>query len=145
MEINLLNTSHGLIPMYDEDYDEKKKLKIGAIYKVKIKVARNILLHRKYFALINLAWEYQNENIQKLYNNSIEAFRKTIEIAAGHFEPIWNIKANEWQQAPKSISFDTMDNLEFQTLYENVKNVIYTHYLREISQEEFNKVLESFE
>ena len=145
MEINLLNTSHGLIPMYDEDYDEKKKLKIGAIYKVKIKVARNILLHKKYFSLINLTWEYQNENIQKLYNNNIEAFRKTIEIAAGHFDPIWNIKANEWQQAPKSISFDTMDDLAFQTLYENVKNVIYQLYLNGISQEEFNKILESFE
>ena len=145
MEINLLNTSHGLIPMYDEDYDEKKKLKIGTVYVVKIKVARNILFHRKYFALINLAWEYQTEEKQQLYNNNIEGFRKTIEIAAGYYTPIYNETTKEYIQAPISIAFDTMDNIAFQALYESVKNVIYQLYLNGISQEEFNKVLESFE
>ena len=35
MEIRLLNTPSGLKPLYDEDYDQKKKLKIGEIYKAK--------------------------------------------------------------------------------------------------------------
>jgi hypothetical protein len=32
MKILLNNTLHGLIPVYDKDFDEKKKLKIGSIY-----------------------------------------------------------------------------------------------------------------
>ena len=145
MKLYLIKTNEGFKCCTDQDQEVRSKLKLGQVYEVSIKVARNYKFHKKYFALINLTWEYQNENIQQLYNNNIEAFRKTIEIAAGHFEPIWNIKANEWQQAPKSISFATMDNLEFQTLYDNVKNVIYELYLNGISEEEFNKVLESFE
>ena len=145
MKLYLIKTNEGFKCCTDQDQEVRRKLKLGQVYEVSIKVARNYKFHKKYFALINLTWEYQNENIQQLYNNNIEAFRKTIEIAAGHFEPIWNIKANEWQQAPKSISFATMDNLEFQTLYDNVKNVIYELYLNGISEEEFNKVLESFE
>lgn len=145
MEINLLNTSQGLIPLYDEDYDSKKKLKIGIIYRVKVKVARNILLHRKYFSLINLTWEYLTEEKQQIYNNSIKGFRKTIEIAAGYFTPIYNETTKEYTQTPISIAFDKMDNIAFQALYESVKNVIYAVYLKDINQEEFNKILESFE
>lgn len=41
MKIYLQNTSMGLIPMADSDYDEKKRLKIGEVYEVSIKLARN--------------------------------------------------------------------------------------------------------
>ncbi|GHT56798.1 hypothetical protein AGMMS49982_23820 [Bacteroidia bacterium] len=58
------NTAHGLIPCYDADYDEKKELKIGETFKAKITLARNYEFHKKYFALINCAWEYQNEAVQ---------------------------------------------------------------------------------
>ena len=61
MKIKLLNTSVGLKPLYDEDFEEKKKLKIGEVYEATIKRPRNLSFHRKYFGLINLAWEYQNE------------------------------------------------------------------------------------
>lgn len=37
----MLNTASGLRPCYDSDYDEKKKLKLGKIYKAKITLARN--------------------------------------------------------------------------------------------------------
>ena len=28
MKLQVLNTAHGLVPLYDADYDEKKKLKV---------------------------------------------------------------------------------------------------------------------
>ena len=145
MEILLLNTTLGLIPVGDESYDNRKKLKLNVVYKVDIKEKRNYLFHKKYFALINTAWEFQSEESQKLYNNSVTAFRKTIEIAAGHFEPIWNIKANEWQQAPKSICFDKMDEFAFQELYKEVKNIIFAYFLDGIDEKEFNSILEQFD
>lgn len=145
MEILLLNTTLGLIPIGDESYDNRKKLKLNVVYKIDIKEKRNYLFHKKYFALINTAWEFQSEEKQKLYNNSVTAFRKTIEIASGHFEPIWNIKANEWQQAPKSICFDKMDEFDFQELYKEVKNIIFTYFLNGIDEKEFNSILEQFD
>ena len=63
MEILLLNTPEGLKPCYDRDYDEKKKLVLGKMYKAKITEPRNVGFNNKYFKMIDLAWEYQNEKV----------------------------------------------------------------------------------
>ena len=43
MTIHLINTTCGLVPQYDEDFDEKKKLKPGQFYTAEIKLQRNPL------------------------------------------------------------------------------------------------------
>lgn len=145
MKLNLLNTAYGLVPCYDTDYDEKKKLSIGKIYQVEIKEIRNIDFHRKYFALIHCAWEYVPEHHQRdLYNNSVEKFRKTIEIASGHCETIYDIFDGKFYDIPKSISFEKMDNTEFSKLYERVVQTLFLTVLKDISQEEFEKNLINF-
>ena len=52
MILLLKNTVEGLKPLYDDDYEEKRKLKIGEVYKADIKPMkpRNLQFHRKYFA-----------------------------------------------------------------------------------------------
>lgn len=137
MEIRLLNTPSGLKPLYDEDYDQKKKLKIGEIYKAKISIARNINFHRKYFALINCAWAYQNERTTKHFKNNVECFRKTVEIAAGHCDTVYNLSLKSWVDIPKSIAFDKLKQEEFEDLYERVKDVLFTTFLKGIDEEEF--------
>ena len=144
MKLLLLNTSQGLKPCYDSDYEERKKLKIGETYLADVMMPRNLLFHRKYFSLINCAWEYQNEKVVAHFNHSVEAFRKTVEIAAGWFEPVYLIDKKEWSQAPKSVAFDKMDELEFRELYDNVKRVLFQIFLRNISEEEFMKNLINF-
>jgi hypothetical protein len=137
MEIRLLNTPSGLKPLYDEDYDQKKKLKIGEIYKAKITIARNINFHRKYFALINCAWAYQNERTTKHFKNNVECFRKTVEVAAGHCDTVYNLSLKSWVDIPKSIAFDKLKQEEFEDLYERVKDVLFTTFLKGIDEEEF--------
>ena len=137
MELRLLNTPSGLKPLYDEDYDQKKKLKIGEIYKAKITIARNINFHRKYFALINCAWAYQNERTTKHFKNNVESFRKTVEIAAGHCDTVYNLSLKSWVDIPKSIAFDKLKQEEFEDLYERVKDVLFTTFLKGIDEEEF--------
>lgn len=144
MKINLLNTTSGLKPLYDSDYDEKKKLKIGEVYEATIKRPRNLSFHKKYFALINLAWKYQNEISVEHFTHNIELFRKTVEVAAGWCDPIYSTDRKEWVEVPKSISFDKMDEDEFQNLYERVKDVLFKYFLKNISVEEFEKNLINF-
>lgn len=55
MKLLLLNTAQGLKPCYDEDFEERKKLKIGQEYMADVKVPRNLEFHKKYFALIKCA------------------------------------------------------------------------------------------
>lgn len=143
MKIQLQNTAHGLIPMYDDDFDEKRKLKIGQVYSAEVRLVRNIEFHRKYFALINCAWEYQDEAVQSLYVNR-DNFRKYVEVAAGWFDLFYSPKQQEWVQVPKSISFEKMKAEEFSDLYERVKDVLYSMFLKNISQEEFERNLINF-
>lgn len=144
MKIKLLNTVSGLKPLYDSDYEEKKKLKIGEVYEASIRQPRNIPFHRKYFGLINLAWEYQTEKVCEHFHNNIELFRKTVEMAAGWCEPIYSIDRKEWVEVPKSIAFDKMDNAEFTELYERVKDVLFKYFLKHITIEEFENNLINF-
>ena len=144
MKLLLLNTSEGLKPCYDEDYDNKKKLKLGVVYQVEIKKARNVEFHRKYFKLINLSWEYQNEGVVNHFKNNVDLFRKTVEMSAGHCDTIYSIPRNEWIETPKSISFDKMDEIEFQDLYDRVKDVLFTVFLKKVSEEEFMRNLVNF-
>lgn len=144
MQLFLKNTSAGLIPLYDEGYENKRKLKIGETYKVKITKARNVGLHRKYFALISCAWEYLNESQTKFFGENKEQFRKTIEIAAGHCDTVFSLSRREWVEVPKSISFEKMDELQFRELYDRCKDVIFGVFLKHISIEEFEKELINF-
>ena len=144
MDIYLKNTSSGLVPMTDDDYESKQKLKIGEVYKCSIKKARNYKFHQKYFALINCSWEYLREPQQQFFNNSKESYRKTCEIAAGHCDKVYNIRLKDWTDIPKSISFDKMDEFAFRELYNRIKDVILTTFLKHISYEEFEKNLINF-
>lgn len=133
-----------MIPNYDSDFDEKKKLKIGKVYSCEIKLVRNYEFHKKYFALINCAWEFQNEQIRAFFGENKESFRKTVEVQAGNFELCYSLAKKEWLQIPKSISFEKMTEEEFNILYDKVKDVLYATFLRGISEEEFNNNLINF-
>jgi len=143
MKLNLYNTPSGLKPCYDEDFDEKKKLKIGETYVAEIKLARNPQFHKKYFALINLAWEYLPERQTEGFRTK-ELFRKYCEVAAGFCDPFYSPTRREWVEIPRSISFGSMDETEFTDLYEKVKDVIFGIIGRFVSEEEFMSNLAQF-
>jgi len=70
--------------------------------------------------------------------------RKTVEISAGHCEMVYSISRKEWIETPKSISFESMDELAFQDLYDKVKDVLFSVFLKNISEEEFMQNLVNF-
>lgn len=137
------NTATGLKPLYDEDYDKKRMLRVGEVYEVEVRLKRNIRFHRKYFALIACAWNYLTEK-QTAFFKSRECFRKTMEMAAGYCEPIYSVRRREFIEMPKSISFDSCTPEEFEQVYGNVRDVIFKTALRTISQEDFEANLNLF-
>lgn len=141
MRIKLINTFNGLIPVDDGDYENKKKLKIGEMYAADIKLQRNYAFLKKYFSLIHCAWDYLPEKTVEYFHHDIEAFRKTVEVAAGWCEPVYSIARREWVEMAKSISFDKMDEDEFRNLYERAKDVLYEYFLKHVTIEEFEKHL----
>lgn len=144
MKLLLKNTINGLVPMYDDDYDEKKKLKLFETYTAEIRVTRNVEFHRKYFALLNIGWEYMNEAQVLFFHSNKNGFRKTVQVAAGFYEMYFSISRNEWIEESKSISFDNMDEIEFKDLYNKVKDVIFSLIEGNVSEQEFLKNLSNF-
>lgn len=139
----VVNTPRGLVPFGDDDYDQKKKLKVGEAYNVEVKVARNVEFHRKYFALIAYAWEFLNEKEIQTFKNK-DNFRKYLEVAAGHCEVIYHPRLQEFVEIPKSISFGSMDNTSFNDLYKRVKDVIFSIIGGRVSEKEFERLLLDF-
>lgn len=135
-----MNTAQGLKPLYDEDYDEKKRLKIGQIYKAKVSVPRNIQFHRKYFAMISCAWDLLTERQREFFGNK-ECFRKTVQIAAGYCDKVFNLKLKAWTDIPKSIAFDKMSGDDFEELYKGVRDTLFTVFLKHMTIEQFEEIL----
>lgn len=109
MKILVKNTTRGLIPLYPSDFDEKKKLKLEEEYEVEVRLPRNYKFHKKYFALLNLAFENQ-ERIQ-----NFDLFRKIILIETGYCESV-EIDGKTHVFAD-SLSFNSMDETTFQDVY----------------------------
>ena len=143
MKLLVVNTPRGLVPLGDDDYEEKKKLKLGQTYSVEVKVARNVDFHRKYFALVAYAWEFLNEQEEGRFKTK-DNFRKYLEMAAGHCDVIFHPRLQEFVEIPKSISFGSMDDTAFSDLYGRVKDVIFSIIGDRVTREEFERLLIDF-
>jgi hypothetical protein len=143
MKLLVINTPRGLVPLGDDDYEQKRKLKLGETYSVEVKVVRNVDFHRKYFALIAYAWEFLNEQETERFRTK-ENFRKYVEVAAGHCDVIFHPRLQEYVEIPKSISFGKMDNAEFSDLYQRVKDVIFYIIGNRVTQDQFERLLLDF-
>ena len=93
------------------------KYKEGEIIEIDHKKARNHAFHRQFFALLKVGFELQTSFIAP------EWWREWITIKAGYFESCQS-PTGEWMIRAKSISFEKMDNLEFEKLYKDVSNAI---------------------
>jgi hypothetical protein len=144
MKIFLLNTPSGLKPLYDDDFSEKKKLKIGETYVAEIKLVRNPKFHALFMALVNLSWEYLDERNQKGFKNNKELWRKYLICTAGFVDVFWSPKLHEYVEYPKSISWDKMDEAEFHDLYDRVRDIVFSIIGNKVSREEFEAILTTF-
>jgi hypothetical protein len=146
--IYLKKNSNGLSLADEEAEDLISKIAFGSVLKCNISIPRNYEFHKKYFALLDVAfdaWEpgeqtYKDQIVQK----NKERFRKDIQILAGYGYPIININGDVRFES-KSISFGSMEQPEFEKLYSAVINVILakvlTNYTRKDLDEVVKKVL----
>ena len=134
MKLYVKNTLSGLQPLYDSDYSEKKKLKIGQEYLVEIRHPRNILFHKKFFALLNVC--YENYETQMPF----ESFRRWITIKAGYFNAYETDKGVFYDA--QSIAFGSMNQIEFEEVYSRVLDVVIK--LLHVTEEDINSEIMSF-
>ena len=112
-----LNTETGIVPLYPSDLDEKKRLKLGKVYKFKVDNPRNYEFLKKFMALIRFGQEH-SKRVEMPFNT----YRKYATIKAG-FGEVYQTPKGVFVDA-KSIAFDKMQEEEFQEVYSRVLDFI---------------------
>ena len=181
--LQLIKQSSGiLIPATPETSDFlHSKCKLGAVLVADFKQVRNPAFHRKFFALLNLGFDYWepvggaiSSNERKLVNGyarylaafggnesalmdaaeqyldqvasrritngislckSFDVYRAWVTIEAGHFDTI-QLPDGTLRKHPRSISFASMDETEFQQLYRAALDVLWRWILSRVFRDQ---------
>lgn len=145
-EIILTKAANGsLIPMDPQAAEFIAKMKIGAALAGEFKKVRNPKFHRKMFVLFNLAFdawepedlEYKGIKVQKQFDQ----FRKDVTILAGFYNSAITLKG-EVRLTAKSLSFKSMDEDEFEKVYNAVINVVLSRVLTKYTRDDLDHVVE---
>jgi hypothetical protein len=133
------------VPVDEASMDAFERLKPNEVYKAEITKPRNIEYHKRFFALLNMA--YKNYEQPEIFHNGIrvfrsfERFRSDVIISCGYWDLGLN-KNNKVIQIAKSISFAKMEQVEFEELFSKAIDVILHEYLTYYDEEDMNKLVE---
>jgi len=135
-----------LAPNDNEAQDYLRKLKTGQDVQVKVTRQRNYLFHRKWFALLQYAFDlWQPVESQTRHGivpeKSFDRFRKDVTILAGFYTATYRLNGGVRIEA-RSISFASMSADEFEDLYSKSINVILRLVLKDVTEDELRRDVE---
>lgn len=137
MKLTLIKQLNGTFKVaYPSDYENAKKIPLNEPFEIDYKKQRNIKFHRKFFALIKLVFDNQEQ-----FSN-IEILRKELTIEAGFYNEYPNYQG-EVKKDAKSISFSSMDEIEFNEFYDRIIDAIVKIYKWD-KQDLVDNILEHF-
>lgn len=140
-----IKSSAGLMPGDEDCREWFGKQKHGATIRGNMVVPRNVKFHRKFFAMLNAAYDnWDKPEIETpigLLRCTFDKFRKDVTILAGYHEAVVNTKG-DFKYIAKSISFGRMKEDEFDRLYNDVLNVILAKFLGNWTGADMDKVVD---
>lgn len=136
MKIQVVKNLGSLKPAFNSDYELFKNIPNNEIFEIEYKKKRNIKFHRKFYALLNLYFDNQ-----QLFTN-LDDLRYCLLLESGISEEKTNPLTGEVFKVPKSLQFQKMDEIEFNKVYEAVKNTISK--LLSVSNEELEREVEQY-
>ncbi len=143
MDILCRVTANGLVPMYDSDFDEKKRLKDGETVMCSIRKPRNYEFLKKFFALVRLVFNNLPEHIVRMLNvRSEEDMLDCFKLQLGLYRQVWHGRRPVIKLG--SISFAAMDETEFQKFYNRCIDITLTTFLRGTTRQELIDEVEMF-
>lgn len=115
-------TLAGFVPADDEAMEVKRRYKIGELYRGEIVKPRSGPAHRLCFALLSLTFANQD-----VYTDA-RKFRRALAWEVGHVDEVM-LQSGEIVKFPRSLSYDDVDQVEFQVLFPKLMTVC-SHLLR---------------
>lgn len=120
----------GLVPGCEEAREWLQKKKMGATILVEPKELRNPGFHKKWFALVQLAFDYWKDSVSQTLEYkgqhiepSFERFRKDVTILAGYYQPVVNLRGETRLEAD-SLSWAKMNEEKFEKLFSATIDVL---------------------
>lgn len=134
-EVILTKTPSGhLMPIDAANAQELDRFKVGQAIRCEVKRVRNYPFHKRWFALAKYAFDIWSETMPRMeyrgqqVQANFDRFRKDLTILAGFYEPVFNVRG-EMRVEPKSLSFASMDQTEFEAVYSASINAVLAHIL----------------
>lgn len=144
MDIFCKVTPHGLVPLYDSDYDLKKRLRVGSVVKCKVSNPRNYEHHKKFFALVRLTFDNLPSNLAEYFKvHNEEDMLRRFKRDLGYFKTSLN-ERGEKEIEYQSISFSAMEQHEFERFYNQCIDLVLYKYLKGIDKEDLITEIENF-
>ena len=148
MEVYLTKTMIGLIPADEKSREWFDKIKLGEAVHADFKRVRNYRFLRKYFALLNIAFDHwEPGEINSKYGipeKNFDRFRADVTILSGYFDSTIRLDGSV-RIEPKSISFAKMTEDEFAQLYSKTIDVLIKHvYGSKMTSEEIEETVKRY-
>ena len=145
MDAFFIKMNGALHPASDSDREILKKFKTGETVRVKVTRVRNYQFHRKWWALVSFAFDYWNPEEENMVGEkNLERFRKDIIILSGFHDSYIRLDGST-RIEPKSISFASMSEDEFEDLYGKSIDVIVKYVLKHYTGDMLRSVMEQVE
>ena len=136
MECFLAKTPSGLLLPVDEDSKQKiDKLKKNQIIHVKYRIPRNYENHKKFFAFLKATFDMQE------HFDTFEHYRKWLIMKAGWYDAIVTPQ-NKTVFVAKSISFDQMEEDDFEKLFSTCIDVFLQELGKGMTRDDVLRVID---
>jgi hypothetical protein len=122
MKFHLAKSGNKFIPSTEEDQIKCLKIGQGEVVECRSIDQRNYEFHKKFFALIKLAWENLPEKFDG-YFGTPEDLRSELIVLAGFYTERKDFYGNT-KKVPESIAFDKMSQERFEQLYSKVLDLV---------------------
>lgn len=136
--------ARGLVPSDERSEAWFRKLRAGGLVRVKAFTMRNPKFHRKFFAMLKVAYDnWPHPTVETPYGPaecSLDQFRNDVICMAGYGELVANVRG-EWRFRAKSIAFHRMGEDQFEDLYSAVLRVILRQFLTNWSGEDMERAV----
>lgn len=131
-EVYLKRTLAGLEANDDEARSTLRRWKPGTVVKANVRVPRDHRSLRRYWALVGLVFDNTDTFPSK------EALHFYLKIRAGHATPAVVPGTGEIILLPGSIDYDSLDESEFQVIWQRVCDVVAEDILPGVSAEQLS-------
>lgn len=146
-DIHMIRAASGLVPADPDAAEWLTKVKAGSVVKIKATKMRNWDFHKKFFAMLNVAYDnWDKPVIQTKWGEAhcpFSRFREFITVKAGYFDPVV-LPTGEIRPEAKSISFANMEQEEFDKLYSSAINAVLKHILTDWNNENMDEAVQNF-